>query len=228
MRWVIYLFGSGVVFFLGVGFVLTALALFSCCRRQLWKVLASLFVVIGLLLVGLSATPLPYWFYGLAVTVTLVWLVGERRAQGWLFARRKVLRVVVVVAWAIAFLLELPYHLPSTLAASGNPTLYIIGDSVTAGMSGEKQTWPRLLADSHPVEVVDLSKMGATAASALRQAEGLPPEGGLILLEIGGNDLLGSTTAEDFERDLDRLLDRVCGRGRVVLMFEIAAAAVLQ
>ena len=221
MRWVIYLFGSGVVFFLGAGFVLTALALFSGCRRQPWKVLASLCVVMGLLLVGLSATPLPYWFYGIALTVTLVWVVAERHADGWLFARRTLLRGVVVAVWALAVLLELRYHLPTTLAANGHQTLYIIGDSVTAGMGGEKQTWPRLLADSHPVQVVDFSKMGATTASALRQAEGLPPEGGLILLEIGGNDLLGSTTAEDFERDLDRLLERVCGRGRVVLMFEL-------
>jgi acyl-CoA thioesterase-1 len=63
--------------------------------------------------------------------------------------------------------------------------------------------------------------MGATAASALRQAERLSAEGGIVLLEVGGNDLLGSTSASDFERDLGRLLDRVCLPGRAVLMFEL-------
>jgi acyl-CoA thioesterase-1 len=221
MRWVIYLFGSGVVFFLGIGFILAGLATFTCCRRQRWKPIASLCVVAGLLLVGSSATPLPYWLYGIAATVTFLSLLAERLARGWLFERRKWLRGAVVVVWAIAVVLELPYQMPATLAASGSPTLYIIGDSVTAGMGGEEQTWPRLLAGSRSVEVMDLSKVGATTASALRQADGLPPEGGLVLLEIGGNDLLGSTSAADFERDLDRLLDRVCAPERAVLMFEL-------
>jgi acyl-CoA thioesterase-1 len=221
MSWVIYLFGSGLVFFLGVGFVVAGLATFSCCRRQHWRVLASLCAVLGLLLVGLSATPLPYWLYAIVGTVTLVWLVAERRMQGGLFERRKLLRGLLVVVWTVAVALELPNHWTTTVAASGRPTLYIIGDSVTAGMGGEKETWPRLLADHHSVEVVDLAKVGATAASALRQAEGLPSEGGLILLEIGGNDLLGSTSAADYERDLDNLLERVCIPGRAVLMFEL-------
>jgi acyl-CoA thioesterase-1 len=69
--------------------------------------------------------------------------------------------------------------------------------------------------------VTDLSRVGATVASALRQAEGLPQEGGMVLLEIGGNDLLGSASAAEFARDLERLLARVCGPGRVVLMFEL-------
>jgi acyl-CoA thioesterase-1 len=221
MSWVIYLFGSGLVFFLGIGLILAALVLFPRCRRQHWKVLVSLCVVIGLLLVGSSATPLPYWLYAIVGTITLLWLVAERCVHGWLFARRKVLRGLLVVVWTIAVALELPYHLTKTVAASGSPTLYIIGDSVTAGMGGEKETWSRLLANAHSVEVVDLAKVGATAASAVRQADGLLSEGGLILLEIGGYDLLGSTSAGEFERDLDRLLDRVCKPGRVVLMFEL-------
>jgi len=221
MSWVIYLFGSGDVFFLGIGLILAGLATLAYCLRQWLRSVASLFVVLGLLLVGLSATPLPYWLYLVAGTVSVLWLVAERLTHGWLIARRNLLRGLVVVIWVIAAALEFPYHLPSTLDTNGNPKFYIIGDSVTSGMGGETETWPRLLARSRPVDVVDLSKLGATTASALRQAEGLPQEGGLILLEIGGNDLLGSTSAADFERALGRLLDRVCGPGRVVLMFEL-------
>ena len=98
----------------------------------------------------------------------------------------------------------------------------MIGDSVTAGMSDPRNgTWPNLLASAHGIEVVDLSQMGATAASALKQADELPAEGGLLLLEIGGNDLLGSTSAQKFGEDLNSLLSRVCKPGRAVLMFEL-------
>jgi acyl-CoA thioesterase-1 len=221
MRWVIYLFGSGVVFFLGIGLILAALATFSRCQRRPWRTLASLGVVAGLLLVGLSAIPLPYWLYGVVGVLTVTWLVAERLSRGWLIDRRTLLRCLVAIVWAIVLALEVPHHLPVTVAAKGSPKLYVIGDSITAGMGGEKVTWPRLLADNHSVEVVDLSRMGATTASALRLADALPPKGGLVLLEIGGNDLLGSTSAADFERDLDRLLESVSAPSRTVLMFEL-------
>jgi acyl-CoA thioesterase-1 len=132
------------------------------------------------------------------------------------------LRAAVVVIWIVGAAIEFPYHLAPTIPRADDQKLYILGDSVAAGMGERrKETWPLLLARSRRVEVTDLSQMGATVESALRQAESLPPEGGLVLLEIGGNDLLGSTSAAQFEHDLDRLLASVCKPGRVVVMFEL-------
>src|SRR5262245_6355341 len=190
MNWVIYLFGSGVVFFLGIGLVLIGPVLFMYCQHRWMRALASVFAFIGLLLVGLSATPLSYWIYAVAGATTLFWLIAERASRGWLAARRNLLRGLVVAVWVLAAVIELPYHAAPTLNATGNPKLYIIADSVTAGMGGEHETSPRLLAGSRPIQVVDLSRMGATVRSALQQSKGLPAEGGLVLLEIGGNDLL--------------------------------------
>jgi acyl-CoA thioesterase-1 len=97
-----------------------------------------------------------------------------------------------------------------------------MGDSLAAGGGGgREETWPRLLARTRGVEVVDLSEVGATVATALGRVDRLPPGGGVILVEIGGNDLLGPTSATDFDRDLGELLDRVCRPGRVVLMLEL-------
>jgi acyl-CoA thioesterase-1 len=59
------------------------------------------------------------------------------------------------------------------------------------------------------------------------QANQLPTADGLVLIEIGGNDLLGATSAREFERDLDALFSRVCGSAgaspsrRTVVMFEL-------
>lgn len=58
-------------------------------------------------------------------------------------------------------------------------------------------------------------------AAAYRQAERLPDSGGLVLIEIGGNDMLGTTALPDFEQGLDRLLHRVCQHDRTVIMFEL-------
>jgi acyl-CoA thioesterase-1 len=222
MSWVLYLFGGGGAFFLGVGSVLASVGVFALPRGRWARTAASLLIVVGLLLVALSSTPLPYWLYAVVGGVTLPWLVAERSSRDRWQARRWWLRAAVVVAWVAAAAVEFPYHLSPAPGFAGRPAVYVIGDSLAAGVGGSgEETWPRLLGQGHPVEVVNLARVGATTASAVKQADGLPPGGGVVLLEIGGNDLLGSTTAADFGRDLDRLLGRVCQPGRVVLMFEL-------
>ncbi|HEY1376295.1 MAG TPA: GDSL-type esterase/lipase family protein [Gemmataceae bacterium] len=221
MDWVVYLFGSGAVFFIGIGLILAAAAVFALRPRQWVKVVITLLAVVGLLLIAASATPLPYWLYAVAGGVTLLWLVAERTNWARLSARRPWLRGAAAALWVVTAAVELPYHLTPTVAATGRPKFYVIGDSVAAGLKDREETWPYLLARSHSIEVADFSHVGATAASAMRQAEKLPADGGMVLLEIGGNDLLGSTSAAEFGRDLDRLLDRVCRPGRTVLMFEL-------
>jgi acyl-CoA thioesterase-1 len=220
MNWVLYLFGSGDVFFLGAVLLFASLAAFIASRRRWSQLAASLLAIVGCLFIALSATPLPYWLYLVAGVTTALWLAAERATAGLLFARRKLLRWAVAVIWGGAVAIELPYQFTAVAPAGGHAPLYIVGDSVAAGMSHREQgTWPRLLA--RELEVVDLSRVGATAASALRQANHLPPEGGVVLLEIGGNDLLGSTSSAKFAEDLDHLLSRVCAPGRPVLMFEL-------
>jgi acyl-CoA thioesterase-1 len=220
MNWVIYFFGSGAAFFAGIGGVLAGAALFSVRRRD-WSVkAATLLTILGAILVALSATPLPYWFYAAAGVLTLAWLVSERlrppRRYPWLF------RGAVVVCCLAALVLELPYHFTPTVPPAGRPTLYLFADSVTAGMGeARRETWPELLARANGVEVQNHSQMGATVRSMLRDAEKLPLGDGLYLLEIGGNDLLGTTTAADYERDLEKLLELLCRPGRTVVMFEL-------
>ncbi len=222
MNLTVYLFAGGAVFFIGIGFIFIGLLTFAIVERRWLTIVATLSSVVGLLLIGLSSTPLPYWLYAVAGLATCVWLVAERLALNRFRVGRKCLRGLVAALWALSAAVEIPHQMMPTLAASGRPKLYVIGDSVTAAMSDrDQQTWPRVLAREHHVEVLDFSRIGATAASAMQQANGLPDGGGLVLLEIGGNDLLGATSARDFERDLTALLAKVCSPDRTVLMFEL-------
>jgi acyl-CoA thioesterase-1 len=83
------------------------------------------------------------------------------------------------------------------------------------------ETWSNFLKRAHGIEVKDHSQPGAKVATMVRKAEGLSLEPGLVLLEIGGNDVLGSTSAVDYERSLDKLLALLTGPGRQVIMFEL-------
>ena len=66
-----------------------------------------------------------------------------------------------------------------------------------------------------------ISHMGETAASALKRAEKDRITSPIVILEIGGNDLLGSTSSAEFSVDLDTLLAHVRAPGRQVIMFEL-------
>jgi acyl-CoA thioesterase-1 len=88
------------------------------------------------------------------------------------------------------------------------------------GGSEKSTTWPGLFEAAYRVEVQDLSHMGETVGSALERITALQPEPDpVILVELGGNDLMGSTSVADFA--WDALLENLSGPGRQVLMFEL-------
>ncbi|MCI0357231.1 MAG: GDSL-type esterase/lipase family protein, partial [Planctomycetaceae bacterium] len=134
--------------------------------------------------------------------------------------------------WLGIIALELPHQFAPRLEPLGSPPLWIIGDSATAGLGSNERTWPDLLPES--VEVHNLAQAGATTAMAVKsQANQITSDGGVVLIEIGGNDLLlEGGSARQFERDLDALLLQVCGSAgaspsqagasrRTVIMFEL-------
>jgi acyl-CoA thioesterase-1 len=98
----------------------------------------------------------------------------------------------------------------------------VIGDSVSAGIGGVgEQTWPQILGKAHQVDAFNLARAGATVTSALRQTESVREPQALVLVEIGGNDLLDSTPTKDFRAGLDRILSAVAGPSRTVVMLEL-------
>lgn len=131
--------------------------------------------------------------------------------------------------WMLAFSLltaiaaELPYHFQPTLRAAGEAKMTIIGDSVTAGVGGNEtsERWPEILQRVHGLQVQDISQMGETAKSATKRARQHVIDSPIIIVEIGGNDVLGGTSVQDFDRDLDELLQFVCTKQRQVVMFEL-------
>lgn len=222
MGWVIYLFGSGLIFFVGTGCLLMSLVMFAVRQRRWQLLLGNVGCLLGVILIGFSSTPLSYWFYGIAGVATLAALVAEQFSRADFRGLRCWLRTLAAGCWLVGMGMEVPYQIVPVVAVRGSPELYIIADSVTAGVGDDQvETWPRLLARLHHVHVHDFSRMGATVSSAFAQAEQLPKKGAFVLIEIGGNDVLGTTTVAEFERSLERLLTRVCTANTTVVMFEV-------
>jgi acyl-CoA thioesterase-1 len=222
-RWALFHVASGQSFFTGAACLVLAACLSVRKARRGVSAARNALVSLGGLLVFVSATPLPPWLYIALVVASLPWLAIEslgdklpaRLVVGW--------RCSFVAMWAAAVLVELPYHvLPGIPKQPGRPKLGIIGDSLTAG-TGDRETvtWPRIFADRQGVTVRDHSMAGAGVASALRQASTIAPDERLVLLEIGGNDILGGASPAAFEAGLARLISEVSRPDRVVIMFEL-------
>ena len=217
MNWLVYHIVSGQVFFTGVALLILA-AVSSTRSRPIFSRITVLSFLIGVIAVVISSTAISYWCYAIGVAVTLVW-IASRLKPNW----QSRAAYAVVAVWLIAALIELPYHIAPSLDPARTRTITVIGDSVTAGVDGDEtsETWPSLLARQHQLQVQDISHMGETAASALKRAKSQTIESSVVVVEIGGNDVLGSTTSAQFARDLEALLDYLEAPDRQVTMFEL-------
>lgn len=216
MNWLVYHVASGQAFFTGVALLIVAAAA-SIPSGPVFRRITSLSFVVGLIAVVVSSTAIPYWLYGVCAAVTIAWMATyfNREWRCWAAC-------ATAAGWLIAALVELPYHRTPSLDPAMSRSVTVIGDSITAGVPDEdSETWPSLLARQHQLHVQDVSQMGETAASALGRVQGSPIESSVVIIEIGGNDLLGATTSLQFARDLDALLAHLAAPDRQLMMFEL-------
>lgn len=216
MNPIVYHIASGQAFFTGAALIILA-ALLSLNEKQITRRLMVFSFLLGVIAFAVSSTPLPWWWYGVVGVVTLVWIVMLFRKRG-----RRVAASILIAVWLVALLLEVPYHLTPGVKPVASRSLTVIGDSVTAGLGDEEtETWPRILEQTHNITVQDLSHVGDTVGAARKRVTATKIESPLILLEIGGNDILGSTTPSQFETNLDALLLELESPGRQLVMLEL-------
>lgn len=225
MHPVIWFCLGGGSFFVGVLLLLVGILISFLRRGIFFKVGVYLLALVGAFLIFVSGAAFAVWLYAVWIGVVVCWLVlmlidlpVTKRGQ-------KVMGVLAACLCIGSVFVEVPYCIMPTLEARQFDTLYVIGDSISAGLgNSEEQTWPRIFRDEHSMNVSDRSRAGATVESALRrQVSGMDSEDALVLIEIGGNDLIGvtSTPCEEFEKDLRGILDAVTGSGRLVVMLEL-------
>ena len=217
MNGLVYHIVSGQAFFTGVALLVLA-AFASTCSRPIFTRITVLSFLIGVIAVVVSSTAIPYWCYGVASLAMMVWIASALKTK----CRRPAAIAMGGICLILA-LIELPYHLTHSLSPAKSRTMTVIGDSVTAGVDGDEtsETWPSLFARQHQIQVQDISHIGETAASALKRAKIQTIESSVVIVEIGGNDILGSTTTAEFASDLEALLAYLEMPERQVIMFEM-------
>ncbi|MCA9196148.1 MAG: acyl-CoA thioesterase [Planctomycetales bacterium] len=217
MNPLVYHVVSGQAFFSGLAILL--LAVYFAARSPFGNRISFLSIVVGVIAIAVSGTPLSSWWYVVLGVAIVNWLISLRLQSGKLWAQG-----VLVTAILVSLAVELPYHfVPSVHRLGPQSSLTILGDSVTAGMGANDASvrWPTRLLQDRQIIVNDLSEPGATVGSALQhsQLSQIPP--GIVLFELGGNDILGSTTPEKFAVTLEELLVATSREDCQLVMFEL-------
>jgi acyl-CoA thioesterase I len=210
---------SGNAFFIGMGLTVIAFALRLWLNGRAWAVLLTVGWLVGISLVVLSATPMSFWLYGL----WFVLCVAVRMA----FHARTSFQLKASTVIAFAFyslslcLTELPYRLVPGVTVFPDEPVYVLGDSISAGIGTKEHTWPEVLGDMSHLKVINLARPGATVETAMDQARKISAADALVIVEIGGNDLLGHADGQTFYRQLDMLLLKLKSGNHQIAMFEL-------
>lgn len=218
----VFHFISGNSFFSGMLLV----CLFSLLRL-IWLQDAAqrgfrILTVIGASFILASGTPFPLWGYGLWFGVFIVTqlVLGKSEPLSRKLAQKLCVGVLALFSLGICAY-EWPYRQFPQLEMPPEKTIYVVGDSVSSGLDEGEQPWPAVLERNTGLRIKNLARSGATVTTALSQAERIPEREALVLIEIGGNDLIGETGAADFASGLERLLETLHAQKHQLVMFEL-------
>ena len=220
MNPIILYFVDGATFFVGLALVLVAEMLIFRFQKPVVRPVLTVLALVGGIIVAISATPLPIWMYSLWGISALAGLVlGNRLSSS---ARSCRMAYTALLATTVGlFLAELPCQRKPHLVVKSDATVYVLGDSISAGLGTNERCWPMVLKETTSLRVVNLAQPGATVKSAIIQARGIPKSNAVVIVEIGGNDMLGDTDAICFRAQLELLVSSLLSNNHQVLMLEL-------
>lgn len=208
-------FIGGTMFFVGLALVCLAMITRFHVNKAFVRSGITILATIGAVFVVFSASPFPLWAYiGWFILLGAGWAISSAKTK-----LKYVSLVFLVCASATMATTEGVYYLPPRIDLAGCETLFVIGDSLSMGANPPGENWPVLLGEKLGVPVENFSFGGATLESALHNAARIDKDNALVILEIGGNDLLSGR--RDFVPNLERMLATVCKSQRRVVMMEL-------
>jgi acyl-CoA thioesterase-1 len=212
---------SGESLYSGAGLLLLALSVSPWCRTRWVRLLWNLAAWSALVLILGSSTPHPTLVDVLFAGLFVGWLAAEEIEK----IRRRFAparaRLILACAIILVAVVECPHLQAPELPPATGMRLYVLGDSISAGIGDRYPPWPEVLAARARVPLTNLSMAGATVGEAVGWARRVTDAESVVLVEIGGNDLLNGTSAEEFERHLRALLAALDHPERLVVMLEL-------
>lgn len=214
-------FASGDSLYAGAGLLLLAVVI-SRYQEQPWSLrLRNLTAWMALALIVMACPPFSWIVDAIFIAAFVLWLTA---ANHWLWpgtkGRRLSISLLIIVLLALTTS-ELRRRRLPTITGVPSDHLAVIGDSISSGIDPRVPTWPTLMQQLTGVSVKNLSRPGAQSIEGPAMAEKITPNDRVVLIEIGGNDLLGNVPSDAFEKNLDATLSKLVMPGRTIVMFEL-------
>jgi hypothetical protein len=184
--------------------------------------LRNLFAWLGLVLVVLACSPFDWIVYAIILGLFASWFVLSQWTLGPIAPRLQIGTGAALLAMLLVIsTLEFSRRKIPTITGVASDHLVVIGDSISSGIDPHVATWPVVMQQLTGWPIKNLARPGAQLMDAKIIAKQVDPEDRVVLVEIGGNDLLSGEPSNEFARGLEATLFELSAPGRTVAMFEL-------
>jgi acyl-CoA thioesterase-1 len=216
-------FASGESLYPGA-LLLMLVALISLRLRRAWALrMKNVTAWLAFVMIVMACPPFPWFIDAVFLIVFALWFWASDIVvvrPRWLRARQAATIALVTLLFALPAV-ELSHRAIPVIAGIPSDHLVVIGDSISSGIDPHVPAWPEVLQQTTSTHVKNLSRPGAKTSEGLVMTESITQEDSVVLIEIGGNDLLSGVPSSEFGRALEALLSKVSAPGRTVVMFEL-------
>jgi len=216
-------FASGESLYLGAALLVLVVVLPIFLQRTWMLRIRNVGAWIALIFMVMACPPFALAVDLIFAAVFVLWFITSNQASPSQTSMR-LQRVSAVFLTALVLVLtaiEFSQRRMPRISGSTSDHLVVIGDSISSGINPRVQAWPLVLQQRCGVDVRNLARPGAQVSEGLIIARGLTNNDHLLLIEIGGNDLLMGVSSDEYGKSLDALLSRVTAPNRTVVMFEL-------
>ncbi|MGO9588663.1 MAG: SGNH/GDSL hydrolase family protein [Candidatus Acidiferrales bacterium] len=214
-------FASGDSFYLGGALLPLAIVASPYLKRR-WMLLPRNIVSWIALALMVMASPPFFWAVDVIfLAIFSLWFIASNTTKpSWVRLR---LSAAVVLFLSVLALnaSELAHRRMPLITGTPSDHLVVIGDSISSGIDLHSPAWPAAFARMTGIPVKNLAKPGAGVVEGRTMAGQITPGDHLVLIEIGGNDLLSGMSSVEFGRNLELLLSKLAMPGRTIVMFEL-------
>jgi len=215
-------FASGESLYPGVGLLIFAAVMLHFRTPKWFAHVRTAATWVGIAMIVMASPPVSWIAVTFLAIAFLLWLIACRPSRVASQTTVQILTSCALLALVLAlFVSEYLHRRTPKQFSQTDDHLVVIGDSISAGLSDSASAWPAIMQTAIGNEVKNVSKAGATVADGLAMADQIRPEDHLILIELGGNDLLSGEPSGTFACDLERLIAKIAVPNRSIVMFEL-------
>jgi acyl-CoA thioesterase-1 len=217
---VLLYFISGESLYSGAALLLAVIAFSPFIHRKLVRV-RNLAAWLALIMIIMAAPPFSWAVAGMFLLTFMAWYVAWNSVV--IHGRKLRIASALILGLLIihGVVLEYPHRLLPRIEGAASDHLVVIGDSISAGLAPGIPPWPIVMEQATGIPVRNLSRVGATVADGIGMAAKATPNDRVVLVEIGGNDLIAGLSSGQFEKSLEIVLSRLGSPGRTVVMLEL-------